>query len=463
MEKNKMGIMPIPKLIISMSLPAIFAMVVQAMYNVVDSIFVSRISDTNNDALTAISLAFPLQLIVIAVFVGLGVGMNANISRKLGEKDHKSAVLIAEHGVVIGVFVYGIVAILGTLFARNFFVLFTDNTLVIDYATSYTRIIMIFAFGRILGQVGMSVLQGTGEMIKPMIAMLIGAVLNIILDPILIFGLFGVPAMGIEGAAIATVIAQIISMIFVWSILFFGDNIIKPDLRSFKLKLSIIKQILVVGIPVSIMQGLGSIMLTGFNLILSKYGDLAIDVMGAYFRLQSLVFMPVFGLSTGTLPIIGYNFGAKNKDRLLAAIKFSTMVAVSFMIFCLLIFQIFPTSLLGLYNANARMLELGVPTFRTISLMFPLLGVSVILSTAFQGLGKAHYSLYISMIRQLVILLPAAYILGEFGGLRAVWFAFLIAEIFGVTMVLLLFGKTYAKSVKDWPVIVDDENVRIQL
>jgi len=172
--------------------------------------------------------------------------------------------------------------------------------------------------------------------------------------------------------------------------------------------------------------------------------------------------MPVFGLSTGTMPIIGYNFGAKNKERLLAAIKFSTMVAVSFMIFCLLIFQIFPTSLLGLYNANARMLELGVPAFRTISLMFPLLGISVILSTAFQGLGKAHYSLYISMIRQLVILLPAAYILGEIGGLRAVWFAFLIAEIFGVTMVLLLFGKTYAKSVKDWPVIMEVEKIRIQ-
>jgi Na+-driven multidrug efflux pump len=200
-------------------------------------------------------------------------------------------------------------------------------------------------------------------------------------------------------------------------------------------------------------------MLTGFNLILSKYGDLAIDVMGSYFRLQSLVFMPVFGLSTGTMPIIGFNFGAKNKERLLAAIKFSTLVAVCFMTFCMLIFQIFPTALLGLYNANARMLELGVPAFRTISLMFPFLGVSVILSTAFQGLGKAHYSLYISMIRQLVILLPAAYILGEIGGLRTIWFAFLIAEIFGVTMVLFLFRKTYTKSVKDWPLNVDEEKV----
>lgn len=446
-KENKMGTIAIPKLVLSMSLPAIFAMLVQALYNVVDSIFVSQISDTNNDALTAVSLAFPLQLIVIAVFVGLSVGMNALISRKLGEKDHKTAVLVAENGVMIGAVVYVVVAVLGYTLARPFYELFTDNQIVIDYAVEYTQIVMIFAFGRILAQSGNSILQGTGEMVKPMITMLIGAVLNMILDPILIFGWFGLPAMGVEGAAIATVAAQIVSMLYIWRELIFGNNIIRLDIKNFKPRPDIIKQVLVIGIPVSIMQGLGSVMLTVFNLILSQFGNVAIDVMGAYFKLQSMVFMPVFGLSTGTMPIIGYNLGAKNKKRMTDAIKFSIIVATVFMVFCLAIFQIFGEQLLSLYNADAEMMRIGLAAFRTISLMFPLLGVSIMFSTSFQAFGKAHYSLIASLTRQLIVLLPAAYFLSLTGRVEAVWYSFLIAEVFGMTLTVLMFRSLYHKSV----------------
>lgn len=450
MDKNKMGTQPIPKLIITMSLPMIFGMLIQALYNVVDSIFVSRISDTNNDALTAISLAFPVQLIVIAVFVGLGVGMNSLISRKLGEKDHTSALLVAENGILVGVVVYALVAVFGTLLARPFMNLFTENQSVVEYGVTYVRIIMIFAFGRILAHTGNSILQGTGEMVVPMIGMLIGAVLNIILDPILIFGYFGFSAMGVKGAAIATVVAQIVSMIFVWTLLLSGRFIIKLDLKSFVPHPEIIKQILLIGVPVAVMQGLGSIMLTGFNLILSQFGDVAISVMGAYFRLQSMVFMPVFGLSTGTMPIIGFNYGARNKERMGQAIKFSAIVAFVFMTLCMGIFQLYPEQLLSMYKPDEAMLTMGISAFRTISYVFPLMAVTILLNTAFQAFGKAQYSLITSVVRQLIVLLPAAWLLSRSGNVDLVWFAFLIAEVVGLAVVVVLFRKTYHDSTIDW-------------
>ena len=450
MNKNKMGTEPIPKLVLSMSLPTIFAMLIQALYNVVDSIFVSRISDTNNDGLTAISLAFPVQLIVIAVFVGLGVGMNALISRRLGEKNPDGAVLVAENGVLIGLVVYAIVATLGVIFARPFLSLFTENLAVIDYGVTYVTIIMIFSFGRIMAHAGNSILQGTGEMVLPMITMLIGAVLNIILDPILIFGYFGFSAMGVKGAAIATVAAQIVSMIFVWGRLLFGKNLIKLDLKSFVPHKEVIASILMIGVPVAVMQGLGSVMLTGYNLILSQFGDVAIDVMGAYFRLQSMVFMPVFGLSTGTMPIIGYNFGAKNKQRIAEAVRFSTIVAVSFLTLSFVIFQVMPARLLGMYNPSQEMLTIGVRAFRAISLIFPTMGATIILNTAFQAFGKAHYSLITSVVRQLIVLLPAAWLLSLAGNINLVWYSFLIAELTGLMVVIFLYRKTYYESTAGW-------------
>ncbi len=442
-----MGVKPIPSLILGMSLPVIFSMLVQAMYNVVDSIFVSRVGE---EALTAVSLAFPIQLIVIAAFVGLSTGISSAVSRKLGAKNHSAAVQVAEHGVFIGIILYVLVAIVGFILASVFFQNFTDNLLVINNASTYIRIVTMFSFGAILSHSATSVLQGTGDMIKPMFAQLIGAIINIILDPILIFGWFGLPAMGVKGAAIATVIAQIIAMIYVWILLYKGNSIIKPSIKDFKLDAHIIGQILLVGIPSALMQGLASIMLAVMNLILSSFGDSAIAIMGVYFRVQSMVFMPIFGLAIGTMPVIGYNYGAKNKDRMKKAIKFSVIVAVCFMSLCFVVFQVFASNLISIFSPTEEMLSIGVKAFKTISLIFPLVGITIILSTAFQGLGKAYYSLIISFIRQLVILLPAAYFLSKQGSIEYVWYAFIIAEIIGVSVAVFTFVFTFRKSVHGW-------------
>ncbi len=287
-------------------------------------------------------------------------------------------------------------------------------------------------------------------MVIPMITMLIGALLNIVLDPILIFGYFGLPAMGVEGAAIATVTAQFVSMLFVWRALLFGKSILKLNPRGFKPMISIIRQILLIGIPVALMQGLGSVMLTGFNSILSQFGDVAISVMGVYFKLQSMVFMPVFGLATGVLPIVGYNYGAKNKQRLYDTIKYSVIYATGFMIICFVIFQVFSSGLLALFNPSDEMIVIGIPAFKTVSMMFPFLGITIIFSTAFQAFGKAHYSLLISVVRQLLLLLPIAYILSQTGNIDMIWYAFLMTEFVSIFLVVGLFRNTYKKSVELW-------------
>lgn len=447
-----MGSKPIPQLVIGMALPTIFAMIIQALYNVVDGIFVARISETDKSGFTAVSLAFPVQLVVVAVFVGLGVGLNALISRRLGERNPDGAVLVAENGIMITGIVYAIIAILGVVLAKPFVSLFSDNEAVIQQGTTYIRIIMLFSFGRIFASTGINILRGTGEMVIPMIAMLIGAVMNILLDPIMIFGYFGLPAMGVKGAALATIIAQILSMLFVWGKLLLGDNLIKLDLKHFKPQREVIRQILIIGIPVSIMQGIGSIMLIGFNLILARFGAVAIDVMGGYFRLQSLVFMPVFGLATGTMPIIGFNFGARNKQRMSEAIRFSTVVAVAFMSLCFLVFQLFPEMLLSIYDPGPEMLAAGIPAFRAISLVFPLIGATILLNTAFQALGQAHFSLITSVVRQLAVLLPAAWLLSLSGDLNNVWYAFIIAEVVGLILVVAIFRKVYHQSTAGWGV-----------
>jgi len=444
MDKNKMGIVPIPKLITTMSIPVIFSMLVQALYNVVDSIYVSRVSE---DALTALSLAFPMQLIVIAAFVGLGTGLSSAISRRLGEKDSEGAALVAEHGIFIAGILYILVALLGVFILKDLFVKFTDSQNIIKLGSHYVQIVMLFSFGSILNQTGMSIFRGTGDMIKPMVAQLVGAILNIFLDWVLIFGKLGFPAMGVKGAAIATVTAQIIAMAYIWSQLLTGKSLIKMKIRSFKIKLNIVKQILVVGIPSAIMQGLGSVMLFTMNLILSRFGESAISVMGVYFRVQSMVFMPVFGLAIGTMPVVGYNYGAKNKHRIKEAVLFSSKVAVVFMTACLLVFQIFPLKILQIFNSSSEMIRIGIPAFRTISFIFPLFAVNVILSTAFQGLGKAYYSLIISITRQLAVLLPFAFIFAYFGNVDNVWFAFIIAETIGVILTITIFINTYKKTI----------------
>jgi len=441
---NKMGLLPIPKLILTMSLPAILSMMVQALYNVVDSIFVAQIDEA---AITALSLAFPIQLVIVACFVGMGVGISSSISRKLGAKDTKGAIMTAEHGFLLGGVLYVFIAILGIFLARRFFEIFIDDALIIQYGYDYLIVIMLFSFGRIFAQAGISIYQGSGEMVIPMVAQLIGAVINIILDPIFIFGYAGFPALGVKGAAIATVSAQILSMVFVWLCLTKFKRVMAFNLKDFKANRMIMKQILTVGLPAAAMQALASVMLIGLNLILASFTATAIAVLGIYFKLQSFVFMPVFGLSQGLMPIVGFNYGAKNKSRVTHAIKIGLVMAVSYMTLGFIIFQGFTDELILLFNGTADMLAIGRVAFKTISIGFPLAAVSIVLSTAFQGLGDAYLSMIAAFIRQIVVLLPLAAILGHFYGIDAVWLAFIIAEVVGLLFVLGFYRNLYVTKI----------------
>jgi putative MATE family efflux protein len=431
-----------------MALPAIFAMMVQALYNIVDSIFVSRLGE---EALTAISLAFPIQLIIIAFFVGLGIGINSLVSRKLGEKRVDQATNAAEHGFIIAGGLYLIVAVLAFFLPKAFFPAFSEDPLVIEYGIQYTFIVMIFAFARIYAQAGISVMQGTGEMVKPMKAMLIGAIANMIMDPILIFGWFGLPALGIRGAAIATVLAQFFSMLYVFSAIFRHKVSLNLNMKSFHYDAKMIRQIVAVGLPAAIMQGLGSVMLTGLNLILASFSGSAVAVLGVYYKLQSFIFMPVFGLGQGAMPIIGYNYGARNKKRMMKALRVAVLSDFTIMALGTMAFQLFPEALLNMFNSSPAMMAIGVTAFRRISWFFPLAGVAIALSTAFQAMGKAHLSMIVSFVRQLVVLLPVAYLLGRFYGLDAVWYAFIVSESVGLMTVLFFFRSAVLKQVEDWP------------
>ncbi|MBF4692943.1 MATE family efflux transporter [Fusibacter ferrireducens] len=445
MEKNKMGYMPIPKLILTMSLPAIFSMMTQALYNIVDSIFVAQIGEA---AITALSLAFPVQLVIVACFVGMGVGINSLISRSLGSKNYEQAALAAEHGFFIASILYGFVALMGVLVMPSFVRMFTDDPIIIEYTIQYLEIIMVFAFGRIFAQAGVSILQGSGEMVIPMFSQLIGAIGNIILDPIMIFGLFGFPALGVKGAAIATITAQIISMIFVLLMVFKFKRVLAFKPLSFRINHNILKKILVVGLPAAIMQAVGSVMLTGLNLILASFTTTAVAVLGIYYRLQSFIFLPIFGLSQGMMPIIGFNYGAKSRDRLLKALKMGMVMAIIYMTLGFIVFQIFPRQLILWFKGTDELLQIGIRAFRIISLGYPLAAVSIVLSTAFQGMGQAHLSMMVSIFRQIVLLLPSAWLLGHFGSLEMVWFAFIISEIGGVIMVVSFFYKLYRSKIE---------------
>lgn len=446
-SENRMGTMPIPKLITTMSIPAIIAMMVQALYNIVDSIFVSNVSQ---DALTAVQMAFPAQMLIIAVFVGLGVGINSLISRKLGQKDTKGASNVAEHGVLICFGLYIIILILGIFFTESFFKIFTDKEEVISLGSQYIKIITAFSFGRLFSQAGMSILQGTGDMVHPMKSQLIGAITNIILDPLLIFGWFGLPAMGVKGAAIATVMAQFLSMMYILFILVIKKHHVSLSVRNFKYNSNIVKGIIGVGLPATIMQGLVSLMLVGLNWILASFNELAVTALGVYFKVQSFIFMPIFGLSTGTMPVIGYNFGAKNKKRVIDALKFSTILAIVYMTIGLIIFQIFPQPLLNLFNSSPEVFDIGIQAFRIISISFPLAAYVIMYSTAFQGMGHANISMGISFIRQIIILLPVSYLFGSLFGLKYVWYGFIVSEIISVLIIFIAYKKIQKTQFESW-------------
>lgn len=426
MPDNKMGTTPIPKLLFSMALPAIISMFVQALYNIVDSIFVAKIGE---GALTAVSLAFPLQMLIVSCFVGMGVGINSGIARKLGAGHQRDAESVSEHGFVVALLISVVLGVLGVVFSRHFAVLFTDDPEIIEHCSIYLKIVMGFCFGSIITQAGFSTLQGSGEMVQPMIGQLVGAVTNIILDPIMIFGLLGFPALGVAGAAIATVTGQIIAMVYVLIVVFKGKNFLKPHFSKFKLQGRILKEIALVGLPAAVMQGIGSVMVTGYNLILASYGMTAVAVFGVYFKMQSFIFMPVFGLGQGLMPILGYNFGARNPSRFKEGVKVGVASAVVIMLVGTVLFQLFPAQIFALFDASPQMAALGARCFRAISLAFPLAGASIMLSTTFQATGRAYLSLIASILRQLVFLLPVSYLFSLWGGLDYVWYGFPVSEL----------------------------------
>ncbi|MGV8905128.1 MAG: MATE family efflux transporter [Acetobacterium sp.] len=447
-KPNKMGVVPIPRLLFAMSLPAIISMLIQSMYNVVDSIFVAQIGE---EALTAVSLAFPIQILIISCFVGMGVGINSSIARRLGEGKKEEAANVAEHGFIIAIILSVVLAIFGSLISERFISLFTDNLLIISQGRDYLVIITIFCFGSIITQAAFATLQGSGDMIKPMIGQIIGAVTNIVLDPILIFGLLGLPAMGVRGAAIATVIGQFIGMIYMLVVVFKGKkNFLKLNFKVFHYDAIIIKDIIVVGLPAAIMQGLGSLMITGYNLILATFGMSAVAVFGVYFKIQSFIFMPIFGLGQGAMPIFGYNFGAKNERRFKQTLKVAIGAALAIMCFGTLLFWVFPAQMLIPFNASDEMLAIGINCFRSISIAFPLAGISIMISVSFQAMGKAYVSMIGSFIRQMVVLLPSSYILAKIGGLDLVWYGFIISEIICLAYELFMYNRFKHEIFDTW-------------
>lgn len=443
-QENKMGIMPVNKLIITMSLPMILSMLVQALYNVVDSMFVAQISE---NALTALSLAFPIQNLMIAVATGTGVGINANLSRSLGEKNFDRANQIADHALFLAFCSYLAFALFGIFFAETFFLMQTDIPDIVEYGTSYLRICTIFSIG-LFGEIAFErLMQSTGKTFYAMIIQGLGAIINIVLDPIFIFGLFGVPKMGVAGAAIATVAGQIIAFIIGFFLNEAKNTDIKLSLRTFRPDKAIIGHIYSVGIPSIIMASIGSVMTFGMNKILIGFTSTATAVFGVYFKLQSFVFMPVFGLNNGTVPIIAYNYGAGKPDRIMKTLKLAVIYAVSIMLIGFAIFQIMPDKLLMIFNASDMMLEIGVPALRTISISFLFAGFCIVCSSMFQALGHGMMSLWVSVIRQLVVLLPVAFILARIGGLSSVWFSYPIAEMFSVVLSSFFLISVYKKEI----------------
>ncbi|MGO1369763.1 MATE family efflux transporter [Senegalia sp. (in: firmicutes)] len=443
-QENKMGVMPIRKLLINMSVPIMISMLIQALYNVVDSIFVARI---NEDALTAVSLAFPIQNLMIAVAVGTGVGINALLSRSLGSKNFKEANSVAENGVLLAFFSYSIFLLFGLLFSETYFSSQTNDPQIIKYGSTYLKIISIASIGLFIQITFERLLQSTGKTFYTMITQGTGAIINIILDPIFIFGLFGLPKMGVAGAAVATIIGQIVAAVLG---IYFNIKLNKEvslDIRKFRPEFRIIKKIYSIGIPSIMMISLTSITTYGINNILIKFSSTATAVFGVYYKLQSFVFMPVFGLNNGMIPIIAYNYGAKNKERLIKTIKLSILYAVVVMFIGLIVIQLLPAQLLSLFSASKEMIKIGLPALRIISLSYILAGFNIVSSSVYQAFGNGILSLIGEVLRQLVILLPAAYILSLFGDVNLIWWSYPIAEILALILNVVFLRLIYKKVI----------------
>ena len=448
--QNKMGVKPMLPLLLGMSLPAMFSMMIQALYNVVDSIFVARYDPI---ALQSVSLAYPLQMIMISFGVGTAVGVNSLIARRLGAKNYKEANNAASTGLVLAVCNWLLFLILGLTVARPFISLFTADQTVIDNGAGYLNIVLCVSIGMMVALMGEKILQSTGNMIIPMLSQMLGAIINIIFDPLLIFGVGFFPEMGVRGAAIATVFAQHCAMIFILIMLFFKKHEVKISFKGFRLQKQTLKNIYAVGFPAIIMQSIGSVMVSGINFIISladisaAYASAYINAFGIYFKLQSFVFMPVFGLNQGVSPIIGYNYGARNKKRLYSAFRLGIIIAAIIMAAGTLLFQLAPEWLLSMFesdsaasaDSNALLAVVGVPALRIISISFMFAACGIMFASLFQAVGKGFYSLMMSVSRQLIVLLPVAFLLSKID-LSIMWYAFPIAEVVCLMIALCMFA-----------------------
>lgn len=432
-KENKMGTMPEGRLLLSMSLPLMISMIIQALYNIVDSIFVAQFSQ---DALTGVTVAFPMQNLMIAVGSGTGVGISAFLSKSLGEKKHELASKVAKTGLLLAAFSWLLFTVIGIFLVKPFIASQTSSQTVIDYGSEYLSLCSVLSFGLFFQMTTERLLQSTGKTIFTMITQATGAVINIILDPIMIFGYFGVPAMGIAGAAVATVIGQTIAatlgLVFNLTI----NKEISLSFKGFRPDFAVIRRIYSVGFPSIVMMAISSIMTFAMNKLLDGFSTVATNVFGIYFKLQSFAVMPVVGLNNGMVPIISYNYGARRKDRIMKTIRYSIIFALSITIACMLVFQFFPEQLLMMFategQSNTELLEMGVPALRIISLNFIFAGFCIVSGSVFQALGNGVLSLIVSVARQLVVLVPAAYILAHFGGVNAVWWSFPLAECMSV-------------------------------
>lgn len=425
----RMGYMPVGRLLATMSGPAIFSMLINALYNIIDSIFVAQIGE---DALTAVTIGGPIQFFMVSMGVGTGVGINSLISRRLGAKKFEDANNAANSGLKLAMFNWLIFLVFGIFFAKSFIEIFSNDPSIVKQGVSYLSIVTVFSCFCMLELLLEKTFQATGNMVYPMITMITGALVNTIVDPILIFGLLGAPKLGVTGAAISTVFAQFVSMSVGIYFIKRKNTGLKVNLLDLKIDFKIVKEIYKVGAPSIIMQSLSSVMLFGINIILAAFSSTAVAVMGIYGRLQMFIFMPVFGINQGALPIMGYNFGAKSKKRLMDTYKLANIGAFTIMGVGLLIMQIFPDLLLKMFNASPEMYEIGIKALRSISWCFLPAGYGIITAGMMQATGYGFSSMWGSIIRQFVGILPLAYIFGKIGGLDLVWWAFPSAEILGL-------------------------------
>ncbi len=443
-QENKMGVMPVGKLLLNMSLPMMASMLVQALYNVVDSIFVSRVSE---NAFTAVSLAFPIQTLMIALCAGTAVGINALLSRSLGEKNLEKARSAALNGVFLAAVGFVVFFLIGVFVVPAFFRAQTDVAEIVEGGIAYLRVCCCASFGLFFGMTFDRLLQSTGRTLLTMYTQLLGAVMNIILDPIMIFGLFGCPKMGVAGAAVATVLGQIGGMLLSFWFCRTKNPEVPLNFRGFRPEKAVVAEIYRVGVPSIVMQSIGSVMTFGFNQILIGFSTTAAAVFGAYFKLQSFIFMPIFGMNNGMVPIIAYNYGARRPDRIKETLKRAVIYAMCIMAVGVLLFQLVPGVLLQLFDPSDEMLALGIPALRIISISFVPAAFCIVCGSMFQALGSAVYSMINSVTRQLVILLPVAWLLSRTGVLDLVWLSFPIAEVSSVILSIVFLRRILKKKI----------------